>query len=102
MRWSRMSSLTLLLLAAAAAAPGPCGPSGNTAPFGRAEGVGAPPDTDLPTLSATDEPCDSSATEPAAMPTTKPADVSDDVLHSLGPSDALRRIDRPRAAPVYR
>nr|WP_294507036.1 hypothetical protein [uncultured Rhodopila sp.] len=102
MRWRWMASLALLLLAAAAAPPGPCGPAANIGPIGQTEGTGALRDTDVPAFSATEEPCDSNATEPTAIQTMKPVNESGDVLHGLPSSDALRSIDQPRAAPVYR
>ena len=96
-RW--MASLTLLLLTAAAAPPGPCGPAANTGPIGQTESTGALRDTDFPRFL---ESCDSSATDPSMNQTMKPANESGDVLHGLPPSEALRPVDQPGTAPVYR
>jgi hypothetical protein len=46
--------------------------------------------------------CDNTVMGLATMQTTKPANESEEVLHGLSPSEALRPIDKPRAAPVYR
>jgi hypothetical protein len=97
-----MASLTLLLLTAAAAPPGPCGPVANTAAIGQTESTGASRDAGVLPFSATEDSCDSSGTELPAMQATKPETEPGEVLHGLPSSEALRPIDQPRAAPVYR
>ena len=102
MRWRWMASLTLLLLGGAAAPPGPCGPAGNTGPIGQTESTDASRDAGLSAFSVTEESCAGSGVDPSAMQATKPTNGSADALHGLPASEALRPVDQPRAAPVYR
>jgi hypothetical protein len=92
-------ALLLLFLAAAAAPPGPCGPAAGARQPDGTDAVGG---LAFPTFSAVERSCEDSGVLPSIPQTARTGNEARDILHSLPSPDALRPIDQPRRAPIYR